>query len=414
MKDFTRTVPMAPQKIERDLPKSPGGRLTTQAVLGFFCLVSLCVVLYAGLHPFHSPANQVAWVASADAVRFGEYGTILSSGSFPPPGFGGAERSIEIWAQPGRVEDSNTLVAFYSPASARQLSLLQSESDLEIRIQSSSAWRSVKIGRTYIDDAFRDGKSAFWTVTFGQSGTAVYRDGALIRKSPMRPSSNEISGRLVVGNSPIFSDSWSGVLRGLAIYDTRLDEAQIARHYSSWTKRKAPALTSDDACIALYLFDEHAGRVVHNRVRSENDLYIPSKFMILRQTVLDPVWRAFNWSRGFWQDAFINVVGFIPFGCFFCAYFSARRLRSPALRASVVGAAVSALIELTQALLPTRDSSMADLINNILGSILGAAAYRGTGALAFDRVMSWIIGAVNGFLNARQIGSRTLPAKVEE
>jgi hypothetical protein len=234
-------------------------------------------------------------------------------------------------------------------------------------------------------------------VTFGQSGTAVYRDGAPIRRFPMTPLSNEISGRLIVGNSPIFSDSWSGVLRGLAIYDTALDEAQIARHYASWTKDEAPALASDDACIALYLFDEHAGRVVHNRVRSENDLYIPSKFMILRQTVLDPVWRAFNWSGGFWQDALINVAGFIPFGCFFCAYFSARGLRSPALRASVVGAAVSVFIELTQALLPTRDSSMSDLINNILGSVLGAAAYRGVIVRAFDRVMSRIVGAMNGF-----------------
>ena len=236
-------------------------------------------------------------------------------------------------------------------------------------------------------------------MTSGRSGTTVYRDGELVRRSALSPSAGEFSGRLVIGNSPIFSDSWSGVLRGLAIYDTALERAQILRHYSSWTRGEAPALTSDDVCIALYLFNEHAGRVVHNRVRSENDLYIPSKFMVLRQTVLDPVWRAFNWSRGFWQDALINVAGFIPFGCFFCAYFSARGLRPPALRASVVGAVVSVFIELMQALLPTRDSSMADLINNILGSILGAAAYRGAGGLAFDRVMSWIAGAVNGFLN---------------
>jgi hypothetical protein len=253
----------------------------------------------------------------------------------------------------------------------------------------------------YVPDAFRNGKSAFWTVTFGPPGTAVYRDGALIRKSTVKPLSNELSGRLVVGNSPIFSDEWSGVLRGLAIYDTALDRAQAVRHYASWTREGAPALTPDDACIALYLFDEHAGRVVHNRVRSENDLYIPPHFLVLRQTVLDPVWRAFNWSRGFWQDAFINVAGFIPFGLCVCAYFSARRLSSPALRASVFGAAVSAVIELTQAFLPTRDSSMSDLINNILGSVLGAVAYRGVFARAFDRAISGIVNVVDEFQRAR-------------
>jgi hypothetical protein len=100
-------------------------------------------------------------------------------------------------------------------------------------------------------------------------------------------------------------------------------------------------------CIALYLFDEHAGRVVYNRVRSENDLDIPPNFLVLRQTVLDPVWRAFNWSRGFWKDAFINVGGFILFDWLFCAHFSAGRINLSALRASVFDAAVSLFIELT-------------------------------------------------------------------
>ena len=190
---------------------------------------------------------------------------------------------------------------------------------------------------------------------------------------PMTPASSEFSGRLVMGNSPIFSDGWSGVLRGLAIYDTALDPTQIARHYLSWTTGKAPALAVDDVCIALYLFNEHSGRVVHNRVRSGNNLYIPPNTWFFARRCLDPVWRAFNWSRGFWKDAFINVAGLIPLGFFFCAYFSARGLRAPALRASALGAAASVFIELTQSHLPTRDSSMSDVINNILGSVLGAA-----------------------------------------
>ena len=363
------------------------------------------MILYAGLHPFHDPANEVAWVPNAHAVRFGEYGTVLSSGPFPPPGSSTVERSIEIWVQPGKVDDSNTLVAFYSPASARYLSLTQAESDLEIRIQSLAAWRREKTERLNFADAFRDGKSAFWTVTFGPSGTAIYRDGALVRRSPMRPSSGEISGELVVGNSPIFNDSWSGVLHGLAIYDTALDGSRIARHYASWANTGSPALIADDGCIALYLFDEHAGRTVHNKARLKNDLYIPTKYLVLRQTVLDPVWRAFSWSLGFWKDAFINVAGFVPFGCFFCAYFSARGLRLPALRAAILGAAISVFIELTQTRLPTRDSSMSDLINNTVGSILGAAAYRGVIARAIDRAMSWIVDTLNGFRQAVKLNS---------
>ena len=304
-------------------------RLTTQRVLGAICLMLLCGLLYAGLSPFRAPPNQVAWVEGADAVRFADHGTILSSGFLPSPAVGEGERSIEIWIQPGLIDDSSTLVAFYSPESPRGFSVVQAESDLEVHIQSSAAWHRAETGRLNVADAFLDGRSAFWTVTFGPSGTTVYRDGKLVRTSPLMASNGEVSGRLVVGNSPIFHEGWSGVMRGLAIYDATLSAAQIERHYVSWTHGGAPALASNDACVAVYLFNEHGGRVVHNRVGLENDLFIPEVFLILRQTVLDPLWRAFNWSRGFWKDAFINVVGFIPFGLFLCAYFSARGLRSP-------------------------------------------------------------------------------------
>ncbi len=382
-----------PEHRIRNTGGAPDQRDRIQTVLGYLCIILLAGILYAGLTPFRAPANQVAWVADVKAVRFGEYGTILSSGSVPPPGPGPVARSLEIWIQPGQVKDSNTLVAFYAPGQPRQLSICQADSDLEIRIQSSAAWRTVRTEKINIADAFRDGRSAFWTVVFGPSGTTIYRDGLLIRRSSITPLRSEIAGRLVVGNSPIFNDSWSGVLRGLAIYDTALDGAQVARHCLSWTGDLAPVIKSNDACVALFLFDEHTGRVVHNTIRSGNDLYIPPKYMVVRQTVLDPVWRAFDWSRGFWKDAIINIAGFIPFGCFFCAYFRVRGFRRPAFSAAAIGGVVSAFIELTQTQLPTRDSSMSDLINNILGSILGALAYRGVVAQAIHRAIFWIISA---------------------
>jgi hypothetical protein len=367
------------------------GQLTTR-ILGFISLLLLSGILYAGLKPFHSPANEVTWVAKANALRFGEYGTILSSGSFPPIASGGADHSLEIWMKPGLAEDSNTFLAFYSPGEPRQLSLHQADRDLELRIESSAAWRHEKAARINIDDAFRDRKSAFWAVTSGPSGTAIYRDDARVKESSgLRISGREFSGRLIIGSSPIFNENWSGVLRGLAIYNRALTAAQISRHYQTWMKGAGPDIGADDACIALYLFDEHSGRIVHNKVGLGNDLYIPAKYMILDQTLLDPVWRAFNWSRGFWKDALINVGGFIPVGFFFCAYLTARGFRRPALTASALGGAISLFIELVQSRLPTRDSSMSDVITNIAGSIIGASLYRGTVARILDSCIAWMI-----------------------
>jgi Concanavalin A-like lectin/glucanases superfamily len=295
-----------------------------KGLLAAICIALLCVVLYAGLKPFGIPANEVTWVSNANAVRFGRYGTILSLASFPLSDLGDGDRSLEIWLQPALVRDSNTFAAFYDPGKPRQLWLRQSERDLELRIESSAAWRHETTAKMYVDEAFRDGANRFWAVTSGSMGTAIYRDGVKVKESrKLHISREELTGRLVIGGSPIFNESWSGVLRGFAIYDRALTPAQIVRHFRTWTKGTRPELTADDACIALYVFDEHSGRVIHNKIGSGNDLYIPDKYLVLNQTVLDPIWRAFNWSRGFWKDAFINLGGFIPVAFLFCAYLSA-------------------------------------------------------------------------------------------
>lgn len=374
--------------------KETTGRFTTRGLLGVTCFLLLCGILYAGLTPFHVPANQVTWLPAADALRFGKHGTVLASGSFPPAATDA--RSIEFWAKPGLTQDSNTLLAFYSPANPRQLWLSQSESDLKIQTQPSSAWRNVRTAKFYVDDAFRDGRNTFWTLTFDRSGAAVYRDGALIRRvASFRLDREEISGQLIIANSPIFHESWSGVLRGLAIYDTALDRTQVSRHYISWKEAGAPDLAPQDACTALYLFNERAGNIIHNHMGSGHDLYIPARFLIVRQTLLDPVWRAFSWKFGFWQDTLINIGGFIPFGCFFCAYFTVRGMRSPVLGAVAFGAAVSLFIEVTQAHLPTRDSSMSDVITNVLGSFLGALAYTRMLTRTLDGAMLRIANVLN-------------------
>jgi hypothetical protein len=41
------------------------------------------------------------------------------------------------------------------------------------------------------------------------------------------------------------------------------------------------------------------------------------------------------------------------------------------------------------------------VINNTLGSVLGAAAYRGVLARTFDQVIAWIVGVMNGGLGVK-------------
>jgi VanZ like family len=69
-------------------------------------------------------------------------------------------------------------------------------------------------------------------------------------------------------------------------------------------------------------------------------------------------------------DAAVNIVGFIPFGLLVSAYLH-RGVTFPSYQAILltilVSGLTSLLIECLQAYLPTRTSSLPDVINNILG-----------------------------------------------
>lgn len=326
-------------------------------------------------------------MSGANGLRFHDFGVVYTEKAIPPST--GTGRSLEMWMQPANAKDSSTILAFYDHGAHRRLSFRQSDSDLKITVTSTSVWRGPKSSSLYLSDVFQGRKSDFWTLTTGSSGTSIYRDGVLVSASrDWQISREEFSGRLVFGTAPIFNDAWEGTLRGLAIYDNSLTADQVLRHYKTWTIGSMPEIEPAESCAALYLFDERTGRIIQNRVSRSTDLIIPTRYLILNQSVLDPIWRAFNWSKGFWKDAIINVGGFIPPCFFFCAYLSAKRFPRPALVASLVGSGISLLIELLQSQLPTRDSSMSDLVTNVIGSVIGAALYRGTLASLFNRSLN--------------------------
>jgi len=98
--------------------------------------------------------------------------------------------------------------------------------------------------------------------------------------------------------------------------------------------------------------------------------------VVLDKIFLEPFWKEFSMSRRYWNAAFKNIVGFIPFGFCFCACLSARKVRRAALATVILGGLVSLTIEILQAYLPTRDSGTTDLFTNTLGTYIGVIAYR--------------------------------------
>jgi len=351
---------------------SPQDRFLTGKPLAVLCASTLVVILTLGLWPFCAPRNAVVWIPGSNGLLFGNAGTAVSRPDFPPAAPPEAPCSLEIWAQPARTQTSGTLAAFYMPRSPESFALRQSLSDLAL--QRSGPGPS----RFYVNNVFRAAHPVFLTISSGPYGTAVYVDGILRRAaSGFRIGAAGCSGRLVVGTSPTENDRWTGVLRGLAIYRSEIGPGEAVRHYQTWSRNGQPALDAGDASAALFLFDERGGDWAYNRNPAGPDLFLPQEFELQNQAFLEPFWQEFELSWSYFRSAVKNVVGFVPLGFVFYAWFLTKApARRAARRTVLLGFAVSLTIEVLQGFLPTRDSGTTDLITNTLGTWLGVLLFR--------------------------------------
>ncbi|MGH9350868.1 MAG: VanZ family protein [Terriglobia bacterium] len=343
------------------------------------CALIFGGILVACLWPFHSPKNEVAWLGSGNGVRFGTHGTILSSGEIGL--ISGSDQSVctlEIWLRPRRVWESRTILAFYDPQRPAGFSVHQSNTDFLVESGRWNDEHSSRARKFYIDNVFRRRDLALLTLTFGPQGTEVYLDGKWVRaERQFRLASKDFTGRLVVANSPVENDSWPGDLRGLALYNRELSAAQVLRHYESWTQAGRPNATQDERAVAVYLFNEHSGNVIHNQVSSGVNLTIPKRYLELHHTLLARPWNEYYGGRNYWKNVLFNIGGFVPLGFFFYAYLSlVLRVRRGALITIIIGGLISLMVEILQASLPTRDSGMTDIITNTLGTAAGVGLCR--------------------------------------
>jgi hypothetical protein len=342
------------------------------------CAAVLCIILMLGLWPFHAPLNDVSWLGNRNGLHFGKHSTVLSSSEFrPTPAQNHASGSLEIWLQPRRVWDFSTFLTFYAPGNPLQFSLRQSQTSLLLQTAIRDDQHHTGMKDLYVEDTFRKNGPAFITITSGAQGIAVYIGGIVAKRArQIRPSTQAFLGRLVLGDSAEQADSWSGQLLGVSIYNRELTAPQVLEHYETWTQQGRPQIAGDEGNTALYLFDEHLGRIIHSNSGPGADLYIPARYTVLGQVFLENPWSEFRRSQGYLSSIVKNIVGFIPFGCCFYAYFSlVRQTKRAAVATVILGSAVSLAIEVLQAFLPTRDSGTTDLITNTLGTYIGVLSY---------------------------------------
>jgi VanZ family protein len=344
------------------------------------CACILLGMLVAGLWPFHAPRNAVSWLGERNGLLFGKHGSVVSASPFQIRAAQGVNScSLEIWLEPSRIDSGagGMILAYYLPDSrVVPFSVRQFQSGLVLETESGGS--SVTKTEIYVGDVFSALKPILVTITSSEAGTDIFADGRLLKRFPNYAiSTRDLAGQFVVGNAPTKAYSWSGQLKGLAIYDRELSPVEVSQGFVDWTNGGQPDSAKSEGVIARYQFDEGNGNRVRNQVDSATDLLIPEHFFVLDEQFLDRPWDEYRPGWRYWKNIAVNVVGFIPLGFFFYACVSqVQKCRYPVATTIALGFAVSLIIEVLQSFLPTRDSGMTDLITNTFGTAVGVMAFR--------------------------------------
>jgi VanZ family protein len=333
------------------------------------------------LHPFNFfPKNEVHWLQGEDGLRFEGYGQV--SGTHPLALYSASSGeassavfTIEVWAASREVSQTKLIdiLSIYHSRDEKPfaIEIWRRGLGLEGVVQDQHGHRSPQhIG---VGPIFAAGVRRFITVTTGADGTAIYVDGLLeVRNPTLRIARETATGILLLGQTARGGQDWNGDILGLAVYPGVLSANEIASHYGAWTVGRLHELHDRNPDAIIYPFNERRGTLVHCLGSARNDLVIPPRFHPLDPVILErPSYRTFTNI----SDVALNILGFIPFGGLLVIYWRGVRgwSNSKAAAASVLtGFLLSLAIELLQVFLPSRDSSLLDLIDNTLGSGIGA------------------------------------------
>lgn len=235
-----------------------------------------------------------------------------------------------------------------------------------------------------IADALTAGKENSVAVSSNSAGTVIYLDGQPAKQFPgirLLKESEALAGhRLYLENSPEIGCPWAGDIYGFAIYGRGIGPGEAMEGFR--LREDAGTFCHGgraDEAAACYRFGGIDAERILDLSANRNDLTASRRLFFKK-----PALHLSRLSEHNGRDFLLNVIGFIPLGfLYFLERVKAGKKSLPrsATEAVMLGVALSLAVELTQAWLPTRDSSMADLIANTAGALTGAAG----GILWLDR-----------------------------
>ena len=342
----------------------------------------LIITLFFGLNPkgFYFK-NNVRWSPDSPGLSFGNFG-IAHTDPFIESIGGNPALSIEIVIRPNAGDEKSFthILTLHNGDDDSQLMLGQWLS--YIIFMKGNDYENRKRGeRIAANTADAGSDEIFVTLTSGIDGTSVYLNGQLVKTQKdliLEVPQGDSKSRMIIGNSIYGKHSWEGSIRGLALYRSVLSDHQAALHYGEWRKDGNFRFAEKEKPWVLYIFDEKTGIKAIDHGTGKNDLTIPQRMTVFKMIFLESSIEKLRINSGLVSDFIINLFGFMPFGFFFSALLFRRRGKFPIYFILItVGAGflLSLFIEVAQAWLPSRNSSIFDLILNTAGALLGAILF---------------------------------------
>ena len=237
------------------------------------------------------------------------------------------------------------------------------------------------VGKIYVDLGTDHVTPVWITIVSDARGTRVFLNGRWVKSNSnlhLFFPSEKGDARLVLGSSAYGRHAWQGEMRGLGFYDYALDDGAVRDRFEQWQSsggaaggrfEKDPALGPK----IVYRFGGAADGPVANMAGEQYTLMIPERMRIFKREFLRvPDLKVGGWA--FFQDVIVNFMGFMPLGILL--HLVLHRLGAVDPRWDgwvVVGVAFvfSLTLEVAQAWIPSRDSSLQDLVLNTLGAGIG-------------------------------------------
>ena len=359
------------------MPNKTMNNLLSRRLLGISLLCILVGLLIAGLQPFNfNPKNDVHWFQTQNGIRFGGYGQVYGTGSLRDVTSNSNELTVELLVSSykGRKASIESLVSVLRTNNEQGFAIEIWTIDLVVAGWfHNSATGQTAYDRLFCGQVFERKDDRFVTITSGSNGITVYVDGIPERSYPQLTLVPEnFDGRLLLGEPAGGHQEWQGAIKGLAFYSEESSREQVAADFASWKQGRVERLSSNAPYSSVFSFHERQGSTIGNQGTMGGILHIPKFLIPMRPVVLKRPTTS-DWEDR--SDVILNLAGFVPLGILFVIYLRVARSYTgtrAVLTTFVIGFVTSVSIELLQVYLPSRDSSLLDVLMNCSGVLIGA------------------------------------------